>query len=156
MKLEELILLPALTSCYPFESDWGDIYQSMTFKDQKLSGSKNDLLFIDDFNANNNFKLDDSIMNGRAALEEFPSDCAVVVYIWKSLHGETELSPSTVSPIGCCDDQNSDIRGVRCSEEVGAVIGLEWSSWGKWNGKLAGQLPHEIGYLKSLRILYVK
>lgn len=154
--MKELILLSALTSCYPIESDWMDKLQPIAFKDKKLSETKSDLLFYDDYNVklNNKFKPADSLMNLRAALEDFNSDCSVVVYIWKSLSGETQLLPSTVSPIGCCDDQNSDIRGVRCSEEVGAVIGLEWSSWGKWNGKLAGQLPHEIGYLKSLRILY--
>jgi hypothetical protein len=141
MELKHTILM-ALTSCHPISK-----HHLIPDTDTDLSDG---LAFSDQIQ--NNMNVLDGMQHLKV-VSEYASDCAVVVWLWKSLQGETALSPTSVSPIGCCDDQNSDIRGVRCSEDVGAVIELEWSSWGKWNGKLAGHLPEEVGRLKNLRTL---
>jgi hypothetical protein len=142
MELKHTLLM-TLTSCHPVSK------QNWIF-DPDLSDEQSDLAFSVQ-KPHKNIVLDG--LKHLKAVSEFDSDCSVVVWMWKSLQGETTLSPTSVSPIGCCDDQNSDIRGVRCSEDVGAVIELEWSSWGKWNGKLAGHLPEEVGRLKNLKTL---
>lgn len=139
------LLLIALSLAHPLKP-----HHLITDFDHAQSDEKTDLLFAD---VNKKVNILGGLRHLKVASAEFASDCAVVVDIWKSLHGTTSLSSKSVSPIGCCDDQNSDIRGVRCSEDVGAVIALEWSSWGKWDGKLAGQIPAEIGLLKKLKIL---
>lgn len=148
MKFKHMLLF-TLISCRPTEK-----HLIIPDLDEGLSDGKTDLAFTDHKPHKTKVKVLDGLRDVKVPSAEFTSDCSVVVHIWKSLHGETSLSPSSVSPIGCCDDQNSDIRGVRCSEDIGAVIALEWSSWGKWNGKLAGYLPPEIGKLRSLRTLY--
>ena len=164
MKLLYLILVQTIAWSTPNKGREGRLRMDGVSLDQKLSEGHHDKIFMDDsvigiYEDAYNFKRTDIGLNrGNAKITsnvQLNSECAVVVFIWKSLGGSTHLLPSSVSPIGCCDDQNSDIRGVKCSEDVAEVIGLEWSSWGKWNGKLAGHFPKEIGNLTHLRLLYL-
>ncbi len=44
-----------------------------------------------------------------------PSDCSIVVTLWKKMGKETTLDPKTVSPTGCCmTSKESDFDHVRC------------------------------------------
>jgi hypothetical protein len=54
--------------------------------------------------------VQDSASNG-----DNPSDCSIVVTLWKKMGKESNLDPKTVSPTGCCmTSKESDFDHVRC------------------------------------------
>lgn len=85
-----------------------------------------------------------------------PSDCSIVVTLWKKMGKETVLDPETVSPTGCCmTSKESDFDHVRCRGDRVIhmyVCFLKLRDW-RYN-HLQGNLPEEIGMLQNLQELY--
>jgi hypothetical protein len=65
-------------------------------------------------NVGSHSKLDRNVQD-RVQNGEFPSDCSVVVTLWKKMGGKTKLDPKTVCPTDCCmTSKKSDFDHVRC------------------------------------------
>ena len=68
----------------------------------------------------------DKLANGRVSHKrkklnskaQKPSDCSIVITLWKKMGKETTLDPETVAPTGCCrTDEKSEMYLVRCDGE---------------------------------------